>query len=106
MARDEWGVVRSCAEPIAAVVVMTYDHGLDFEITEAALALADTAYVGLIGSGTKRKRFENWFAKRGGSLHALRRLVSPIGDFGVADKRPEVIAALVAAEILQRLFPS
>ncbi len=103
---DEWSAVMNRDERFAAVVVMTYDHGLDFEITEAALGRADAAYVGLIGSATKRRRFEKWFAERGGEASALRRLVSPIGDFGVADKRPEVIAALVAAEILQRLFGS
>ena len=85
---------------------MTYDHGLDFEITEAALGRGDAAYVGLIGSRTKRRRFERWFLKRGGDRAALMRLVSPIGDFGVADKRPEVIAALVAAEIMQKVFPT
>ena len=106
IACEEWNVVLDRKEPIAAIIVMTYDHGLDFEITEAALGRADVAYVGLIGSGTKRRRFETWFTGRGGSASALRRLVSPIGDFGVADKRPEVIAALVAAEIMQRLFPS
>jgi xanthine dehydrogenase accessory protein XdhC len=106
IASDEWSVVMNRDEPLAAVVVMTYDHGLDFEITEAALVRTDIDYVGLIGSATKRRRFETWFAKRGGEAGALRRLVSPIGDFGVADKRPEVIAALVAVEIMQRLFPS
>ena len=103
---EEWGTVMQRSEPFAAVVVMTYDHGLDFEITEAALGRGDAAYVGLIGSATKRRRFEKWFTGRGGDARALRRLVSPIGDFGVADKRPEVIPALVAAEILQRVFPS
>ena len=103
---DEWDAVMNRRERFAAVVVMTYDHGLDFEITEAALGRADTAYVGLIGSLTKRRRFEKWFSKRGGKPEDLRRLVSPIGDFGVADKRPEVIAALVAVEIMQKILPS
>ena len=103
---EEWGTVMQRSEPFAAVIVMTYDHGLDFEITEAALGRADTAYVGLIGSRTKRRRFESWFLKRGGAPESLDRLVSPIGDYGVSDKRPEVIAALVAAEILQKVYPS
>ena len=106
MVSDEWDDVMGRDQAFAAVVVMTYDHGLDFEITEAALGRADTAYVGLIGSRTKRRRFEHWFLKRGGDRAALMRLVSPIGDFGVADKRPEVIAALVAAEIMQKVFPT
>ena len=103
---DEWNAVMARDQPVAAVVVMTYDHGLDFEITEAALGREDIAYVGLIGSATKRRRFEKWFRGRGGAKDALARLVSPIGDFGVADKRPEVIAALVAVEIMQKVFKS
>jgi len=89
------------ADPGAAVVVMTHSHALDYAITEAALGRDDLAYVGLIGSRTKRQRFERWFRARGGGDRALDRLVSPIGDFGVADKRPAVIAALVAAEVVR-----
>ena len=91
------------AERGAAVVVMTHSHALDFAITESALGRGDLAYVGLIGSRTKRRRFERWFAARDGDPALLDRLVSPIGDLGVSDKRPEVIAALVTAEILQAL---
>ena len=91
------------ADPGAAVVVMTHSHALDFAITEAALRRDDLSYVGLIGSRTKRRRFERWFCARGGDARALGRLVCPIGDVGVADKRPEVIAALVAAEMVQVL---
>ena len=34
----------------------------------------------------------------------MSRLVLPIGDTRVKDKRPEVIAALVASELLQCLL--
>jgi xanthine dehydrogenase accessory protein XdhC len=95
-------VVRR-ARPGAAVFVMTHSHALDYAITEAALARDDLAYVGLIGSRTKRRRFERWVVARGGDACALQRLVSPIADMGVPDKRPEVIAALAAAELLQAL---
>jgi xanthine dehydrogenase accessory protein XdhC len=97
---DPVEIVRR-AEPGAAVVVMTHSHALDYSITEAALRRNDLAYVGLIGSKTKRRRFERWFTARGGDVAALPNLVSPIGDFGVPDKRPAVIAALVVAEVLK-----
>lgn len=99
---DPVEIVRRAA-PGAAVVVMTHSHALDFSITEAALRRGDLAYVGLIGSKTKRRRFERWFKARGGDVAALSGLISPIGDFGVPDKRPAVIAALVAAEVLGAL---
>ena len=90
-------------EPGAAVMVMTHDHGLDFQITEAALRRGDLAYVGLIGSHTKARRFERWFVARGGDPRRLDDLICPIGEGGQRDKRPEVIAALAAAEILTAL---
>ncbi len=90
-------------EPGAAVMVMTHDHGLDFAITEAALQRGDLAYVGMIGSQTKARRFERWFVARGNDPRRLDDLVSPIGEAGPRDKRPAVIAALAAAEILTSL---
>jgi xanthine dehydrogenase accessory factor len=87
----------------SAFVVLTHDHALDFLITDAALARGDAAYVGMIGSGSKRARFGAWRA-RGGVARgaALAGLTCPIGGPS-GDKRPAVIAALVAAEIVARL---
>jgi xanthine dehydrogenase accessory protein XdhC len=87
----------------AAVVSMTHSHDLDYRVAEAALRRGDLSYVGLIGSATKRRKFERLFVARGGDPRALDRLVCPIGDFGIVDKRPEVIAALTAAELLRAL---
>lgn len=87
----------------AAVVTMTHSHDLDYRVAEAALRRDDLAYVGLIGSATKRRRFEHLFLDHGGDPRALERLVCPIGNFGVVDKRPEVIAAFTVAEVLRAL---
>jgi xanthine dehydrogenase accessory protein XdhC len=87
----------------AAVVTMTHSHDLDYAVGEAALRRGDLAYVGMIGSATKRRKFQRLFVARGGDPRALDRLVCPIGDFGVVDKRPEVIAAFAAAEMLRAL---
>jgi xanthine dehydrogenase accessory protein XdhC len=92
------------ARHVDAVLVMTHSHALDFEITGAALARPDLPYVGLIGSVTKRRRFERWYQNSGGPAADLARLVCPIGGGEVADKRAPVIAALVAAELVTRLL--
>ncbi len=99
---DALDVLARC-EAGAAVIVLTHSHALDYAITEAALRRGDLAYVGLIGSQTKRRRFERWFAARGGAA-ALAGLVCPIGDAGVVDKRPPVIAAFTATELLRVLL--
>ncbi|WP_042703685.1 xanthine dehydrogenase accessory protein XdhC [Azospirillum sp. B506] len=84
----------------AGYLVLTHSHALDFEIAEAALRRGDAAYVGMIGSATKRAKFERWFRARGRGVDALAGLTCPIGAALTGDKRPEVIAALVAAELL------
>ncbi len=79
------------------IIVMTHDHGLDFEIVKAALEHGAFAYLGLIGSKTKSARFR----KR---LQALKldtqKLVCPIGIRGVSGKHPREIAIAFAAELL------
>ncbi|NDW03832.1 xanthine dehydrogenase accessory protein XdhC [Jiella pacifica] len=82
----------------AAYVVMTHDHALDFLVAAAALARSDAAYVGMIGSATKRERFRRHLAEEGREAEAAR-LTLPIGGSELRDKRPEVIAALTAAEV-------
>ena len=92
-------VVRSAPEG-SAFVILTHDHALDFMIAAEALKRRDSPYVGMVGSKTKRAKFSSWYLGEGGDRDALRRLVLPIGAFGLVDKRPEVIAALAAAEIM------
>ncbi|RWC47309.1 MAG: xanthine dehydrogenase accessory protein XdhC [Mesorhizobium sp.] len=96
-------VVRE-APPGSAFVVLTHDHALDFLIATEALKRRDAAYVGMIGSKTKKATFRSWFLKStDGSEAEFARLVSPIGGETVKDKRPQVIAALAAAEIMTAL---
>lgn len=92
-------VVRSAPQG-SSYVILTHDHALDFLIAQEALGRADAPYVGMVGSRTKRARFASWFKSEGGDELALERLVLPIGQQGLGDKRPEVIAALAAAEIM------
>ncbi|MDP3321172.1 MAG: xanthine dehydrogenase accessory protein XdhC [Bosea sp. (in: a-proteobacteria)] len=88
----------------AAHVVLTHSHALDYRLAEAVLQRGDAAYVGMIGSATKRARFEAGFLRSGGRREALSRLTCPIGGGDVDDKRPEVIAALTAAELVRSLL--
>lgn len=88
------------ARPGAAFVVLTHDHALDFILTAEALRRGDAAYVGMIGSATKRARFDR--EARGAGLDPSG-LTCPIGAGFSADKRPELIAVFAAAEIAARL---
>ncbi|MEM1076054.1 MAG: xanthine dehydrogenase accessory protein XdhC [Pseudomonadota bacterium] len=83
----------------AAFIVMTHDHGLDYLLASEALRRGDAAYVGMIGSKTKRAKFRNW-AKKDMPIEITDPLICPIGASGLGDKRPSVIAACVAAEVV------
>jgi xanthine dehydrogenase accessory factor len=91
------------APPGSAFLVLTHDHALDFLIAREALARTDAAYVGMIGSKSKRATFKHWYLREGGGESGPSRLVCPIGGSKVSDKRPAVIAALAAAEVIAAL---
>lgn len=83
-------------------LVLTHDHALDFLIVAEALRRDDAAYVGMIGSKTKKATFRSWYLREASGTDALfARLICPIGGADVKDKRPAVIAALAAAEIIR-----
>ena len=81
----------------SAMLVMTHSHALDLLIVERALRRADLAFVGVIGSQSKRARFARQLEARGVNVE---RLVCPIGLAGITSKVPSVIAASVVAQLL------
>jgi xanthine dehydrogenase accessory factor len=86
----------------SAFIILTHDHALDFLLSEEALRRGDATYVGMIGSKTKRASFENWY-NRDHDDQSISALTCPIGAIGSRDKRPAVIAAFVAAEVITAL---
>lgn len=100
---------RHAAEPAALVaeaaggalfLVMTHSHALDYAICERVLARGDAAYLGMIGSATKRATFVHRMRARGLAEGTIARLRCPIGIAGVGGKSPPEIAIAVAAELL------
>lgn len=82
-------------------LVLTHSHPLDYEICEQVLQRGDFAYCGLIGSVSKRRRFERAMRKQDMSGFLLKRLTCPIGVSGIVSKKPADIAVAVAAELLR-----
>jgi xanthine dehydrogenase accessory factor len=103
-------IERVCVEPVEAEVaqaapgslflVLTHSHDLDLALTQAILARGDFAWFGLIGSATKRARFESRLRQRGLDDALIARMVCPIGLPGIAGKEPAVIAVAVVAQLL------
>ena len=85
----------------AYCLVMTHDHQLDQDLCEALLRRNDFAFLGLIGSATKQRRFAQRLRENGISEQQLERLICPIGIPGIESKEPGVIAVSVAAQLLQ-----
>ena len=88
------------APQIEAILVMTHSHSLDLAIVDEALSQPHIAFIGLIGSETKRARFFSRLKAKGHRDDALQRLHCPIGNFGLTSKEPAIIAASVAVQVL------
>jgi xanthine dehydrogenase accessory factor len=92
--------VARAAPPDAVHLIMTHDHDLDATICDAVLRRGDFAFLGLIGSATKRARFAQRFRRSGISDGMLDRLVCPIGRADIVGKEPAVIAISIAAQLI------
>lgn len=86
----------------ACHLVLTHRHDLDLRIVHAILQRGDFAFLGMIGSRTKRAKFEHRLTELGIAEAELQRLVCPIGLPGIAGKEPVVIAIAAVAQLLQR----
>lgn len=82
-------------------LVMTHSHAIDFDVCDRILRRDDVAYCGLIGSVSKRRRFEKRYKAQGMSAAVLDNLVCPIGVAGINGKKPAEIAVAASAEVLQ-----
>ncbi|MDU9031878.1 xanthine dehydrogenase accessory protein XdhC [Pseudomonas corrugata] len=81
-------------------IVMTHNHQLDLELSAAILKRNDFAYFGLIGSKTKRVKFEHRLRDRGFDSGTLQRMRCPMGIGEVKGKLPVEIAISIAGEII------
>ena len=85
----------------AFCLVMTHSHQLDQDLCETLLRQGDFAFLGLIGSSTKYRRFRQRLKEKGIGDDQLERLTCPIGISGIESKEPGVIAVSVAAQLLK-----
>lgn len=100
---DDPAVELAAAPDEAFVLVMTHSHAVDQAIVHAALAAERFAYIGLIGSATKRARFTKRLEEAGIAADRIAdHLVCPIGLPAIRSKHPAAIAAGIAADLLVR----
>jgi xanthine dehydrogenase accessory factor len=101
--------VHAAADPVAELAgapdgslafVMSHSHALDLAIVDSALRNPCLAHVGLIGSATKRARFDRRLREAGVDPARIAALICPIGIAGIRSKAPAAIAAATTAQIL------
>lgn len=98
------------APPASLHLVLTHRHDLDLAIVDALLRREDVrqgrAWIGLIGSRTKRAAFEHRLQARGHAPELIARIACPIGLPGIVGKEPAVIAVSVVGQLLQLAPPA
>ena len=100
-ATDTPDAIVDSAPPGAYFLVMTHNHALDFSLAARIMRRRDFTYFGMIGSKTKRVKFERRLLERGVDPQRLGEMTCPIGVDGIVDKAPSAIALAVCAQLLQ-----
>ena len=81
------------------VVVVTRGHTHDFTVLEQVLR-TKAAYIGLMASARKRKRFFETLLERGFAQEDLKRIHSPIG-LAIDAETPAELAVSIVAELIK-----
>ncbi|MFD2916468.1 xanthine dehydrogenase accessory protein XdhC [Psychroserpens luteus] len=81
------------------VLVLTHNHAIDFDIISMALK-EETKFLGLIGSKTKKARFNNMLINEMNIKEGMNNVVCPIG-LPIGGDTPKEIAISVVAQLLQ-----
>src|ERR1700744_1396920 len=100
-ATDSPDAIVAGAPAGAYFLVMTHNHALDFSLAARIMRRRDFTYFGMIGSKTKRVKFERRLIERGVDPARMEAMTCPIGVSGIVDKAPTSIAIAVCAELLQ-----
>lgn len=83
-------------------LVLTHSHALDLQIIEAILQHKPFLFLGLIGSKTKKARFESRLRQHF-PIELVQRIQCPIGIIAMSSKLPAAIAVSAVAQLLSFL---
>ena len=82
------------------MLVLTHNHQLDYELTEAGLKHPDMSFIGVIGSDTKARRFRQRLNFRQFNPTDIERMICPVGLSEVTGKRPMEVAVSIAGQLI------
>ncbi|MGO2477429.1 MAG: xanthine dehydrogenase accessory protein XdhC [Pseudoalteromonas sp.] len=81
-------------------LILTHNHQLDFELTQAIIKRGDAHWLGVIGSDTKAKRFEQRLAHRNFTTEQISKMVCPVGLKNVTGKLPMEVAISISGQLI------
>ena len=99
-AKFPWMLVKNLPKK-SYYIVLTHSHDHDFKIINEILNLKTFQFVGLIGSKTKKKRFDNRLVKLGYNQYLINKIECPIGLKNITSKKPGEIAISIIARLLE-----
>ena len=99
-AKFPWLLVKNLKKN-SFFIILTHSHDHDFKIINEILSLNNFKFIGLIGSKTKMKRFENRLIKLGHNQSLINKIESPIGLKSISSKKPAEIAISIIARLLE-----
>lgn len=82
-------------------LILTHNHQLDLDLTEAVLKRQDSAFLGVIGSKTKSARFRHRLRDKGFTPEHIAQMHCPMGETDIVSKQPGEIAVSTIAQILK-----
>lgn len=84
----------------SAFLILTHNHQLDFELTEAILKRNDALWLGVIGSDTKAKRFKYRLTHKEFSDTQIEKMVCPVGLSNITGKLPMEVAVSISGQLI------
>lgn len=84
----------------SAFLILTHNHQLDFELTEAILKRHDVLWLGVIGSDTKAKRFKYRLSHKEFNDTQIQKMICPVGLANVSGKLPMEVAVSISGQLI------
>lgn len=85
----------------SAFLILTHSHQLDFELCQAIIKRGDALWLGVIGSNTKRKKFQHRLAHREFTAAQIQQMICPVGLSQVPGKLPMEVAVSIAGQLIE-----
>jgi xanthine dehydrogenase accessory factor len=88
------------APPNNSYLILTHNHQLDFELTQAIIKRSDTHWLGVIGSDGKAKRFKQRLKHRDFTAQQIAQMHCPVGLENVTGKLPMEVAISISGQLI------